>query len=611
MQRLLLLILILPLAALAQQPNLYPTNWWVGMKNNKVQILARSTDATFNKNTVTVHYPGLTLDKVTPLENGKYMAIDVTITSEAKPGTAVFEFKNGRKTQKVNWPIKPRNARTPGVGVTSEDFIYLIMPDRFSNGDPTNDKIAGLKDQTLNRDSIFYRHGGDLQGIINHLDYLQDLGVTAVWLMPVFQNDMPDRSEHGYAITNHYVVEPRLGNNELYRKLGDELHKRNMKLIQDAVYNHVGLYHFFVQEKPTKDWLHEWPAYTNTTYKDQPLMDRYASQADQKRMSDGWFTPMMPDLNQSNPYVANFLIQHAIWSVEEFGVDGWRVDTYIYNDLDFMNRCNQALYDEYPNISIFGETWVHGVTAQAYFVKNNFNDIPFKSNLNGVTDFQTNMYGIGNAVNEPFGWTNGVNKLYSTLAADFVYENPMNNVNFLDNHDMSRFYSVVGEDVNKHKMGIAWLLTCRGIPQMYYGTEVLMKGFSNPDGWVRLDFPGGWPNDKVNKFTSAGRDEKENDVFEWTKKLANFRKTSSAIKTGKMMQFVPEDGVYVYFRYDNNQTVMCIMNTNEKSMTVDPARFAEIIKSNTVGKEVTTGASVSLKDKITVTGRYLMVLDLK
>jgi glycosidase len=611
MQRLLLLIFLLPFTIFAQQPNLYPTNWWVGMKNNKVQILARSNDASFNKSTVTVTYSGLVLDKVTPMENGKYISIDVTVSADAKPGTAVFEFKNGKKTQKVNWAIKPRNTRTPGVGVTSEDFIYLIMPDRFSNGDPTNDKIAGLKDQTLHRDSIFHRHGGDLQGIINHLDYLQDLGVTAVWLMPVFQNDMPDRSEHGYAMTNHYVVEPRLGNNELYKKLGDELHKRNMKLIQDAVYNHVGLHHFFVQEKPTKDWLHEWPSYTNTTYKDQPLMDRYYSQADKKRMTDGWFTPMMPDLNQSNPYVANFLIQHAIWSVEEFGVDGWRVDTYIYNDLDFMNRCNQALYNEYPNISIFGETWVHGVTTQAYFVKNNFNNIPFKSNLNGITDFQTNMYGIGNAVNEPFGWTNGVNKLYQTLAADFVYENPMNNVNFLDNHDMSRFYSVVGEDINKHKMGIAWLLTCRGIPQMYYGTEILMKGFSNPDGWVRLDFPGGWTNDKANKFTAAGRNEKENDAFEWTKKLANFRKTSSAIKKGKMMQFVPEDGVYVYFRYDDSQTVMCIMNTQEKSMTVDPVRFAEIIRSNTVGKEVTTGTSISLKDKINIPGRYMMVLDLK
>jgi glycosidase len=339
-------------------------------------------------------------------------------------------------------------------------------------------------------------------------------------------------------------------------------------------------------------------------------MDPYGADADKKLLSDGWFTPFMPDLNQSNPYVANFLIQHALWSVEEFGVDGWRIDTYIYNDLEFMNRCNQALVDEYPNISIFGETWVHGVTAQAYFVRNNI-QTPFKSNLPGVTDFQTNMYGIGNAVNEPFGWTNGVNKLYTTLASDFVYEDPMKNVNFLDNHDMSRFYSVVGEDISKHKMGIAWLLTCRGIPQLYYGTEILMKGFSNPDGWVRLDFPGGWTGDKSNKFTKEGRSEKENEAFDWTMKLANFRKTSSAIKTGKMTQFVPEDGVYVYFRHDDNQTVMCVMNANDKEKTIDTKRFAERIKNLAQGTEVTTGRTVGVQEKLTVPPRYVLVLDLK
>jgi glycosidase len=381
-----------------------------------------------------------------------------------------------------------------------------------------------------------------------------------------------------------------------------------MKLIQDAVYNHVGLHHFTVTDKPTKDWLHEWPAYTNTTYKDQPLMDAYAATADKKRMSDGWFTPMMPDLNQNNPYVASFLIQHAIWCVEEFGVDGWRIDTYAYNDLEFMNRCNEALLTEYPNLTLFGETWVHGVVNQAFFARNKM-DTPFKSNLPAVTDFQANMYGIGNAVNEPFGWTNGVNRLYQTLANDFVYEDPMRNVIFLDNHDLSRFFSVVGEDVEKHKIGIAWLLTCRGIPQLYYGTEVLMKGFTNPDGWVRLDFPGGWAGDKANKFTKEGRTEKENEVFEWTQKLANFRKSSSAIKTGKFMQFVPEDGVYVYFRYDDRQTVMCIMNPTDKEVTLNLNRFDERLKGSVKGREVTTGKEVSLQGTLTITRKYMMVVE--
>lgn len=606
-----LLVCLITLGLRAQAPEVYPPHWWTGMKHNTVQLLVKSTDWQFGKSDVTIQHNGITLAKVNRLENGKYVALDLTISSDAAAGNTVILFKSGKKTQKVNFTLKARDKnRVYAQGVTAADFIYLAMPDRFSNGDPANDKIKGMRDQSLNRDSIFYRHGGDLQGLINHLDYLQDLGVTTVWLTPVLENDMPDRTEHGYAITNHYKVDARLGGADLYKKLSDELHKRNMKLIQDAVYNHVGLYHFFAQDKPTHDWLHEWPVYTNTTYKDQPLMDIHAAKTDQQRMSDGWFTRFMPDLNQHNPYVANFLIQHALWSVEEFGVDGWRIDTYIYNDLEFMNRCNQALLDEYPNLSLFGETWVHGVVGQAFFTRNTFN-IPFKSNLPGVTDFQTNLYGIMNAVNEPFGWTNGVNKLYQTLAADFVYEDPMKNVNFLDNHDMSRFYSVVNEDLEKHKMGLAWLLTCRGIPQMYYGTEILMKGISNPDGWVRLDFPGGWPGDKADKFTREGRTEKENEAFEWTKRLASFRKNSSAIKTGKMMQYVPEDGVYVYFRYDDQQTVMCIMNTQDKPMTIDAKRFSECMKNFKQGREVTTDRIYNVEATMTIPKKYVMVLELK
>lgn len=595
----------------AQPPEAFPPHWWAGMKYSNLQVLVKSSDSQFGKSEVALNYPGVTLTNVNRLENGKYLALDITLAPDVKPGTVVFEFKSGKKTQKINWPVKQRTTEPLGQGVTSEDLIYLIMPDRFSNGDPSNDRVPGMRDQSLGRDSIFLRHGGDIQGVINHLDYLQDLGVTAVWLTPVLENNMPHRTEHGYAITNHYKVDPRQGNNALYKKLSDELHKRNMKLIEDAVYNHVGLYHFFVQEKPTPDWLHEWPSYTNTTYKDQPLMDPYASKDDQNRISNGWFTRAMPDLNQQNPYVANFLIQQALWNVEEFKVDGWRIDTYIYNDLSFMNRCNQALLDEYPNISLFGETWVHGVANQAYFARNNFDNVPFKSNLPGVTDFQTNQYGIYNALNEPFGWTNGVNRLYQTLANDFMYEDPMKNVLFLDNHDVSRMYSIVNEDLAKYKMAIAWLLTCRGIPQLYYGTEILMKGYASPDGLVRLDFPGGWSGDKVNKFVREGRTEKEQEAFEWTHKLANFRKGASAIKTGKLMQYVPEDGVYVYFRYNDRQTVLCVMNTNDKPMTINTNRFAERIQTLKQGTEITSGKTYDLSGLLTIPEHYMLVLELR
>lgn len=559
---------------------LYPPHWFTDMKWNKVQILAYApNNGAFNQQQVTLKHRGVTLDKVHQLENGKYLALDLTIAPDAQPGkvSILFTPKKGRALT-MEWQLLPKRqggGKDYAQGVTAEDFIYLLMPDRFSNGDTKNDRIAGMRDQSLDRDSIFLRHGGDLQGVINQLDYLQNLGVTALWMTPPLENDMPNRTEHGYACTNHYKIDPRLGGNDAYKKLSDALHQRGMKLIQDAVYNHMGSFHFTFIDLPTQDWVHQWDTYTNTTYKDQPLFDPYHADIDRKKMLEGWFVPTMPDLNQNNPYVANFLIQHALWCVQEFGLDGFRIDTYPYNDLNFMNQCNQALLNEYPNITMFGETWVHGMLNQAYFVENNLN-IPFKSNLPGVTDFQTNLYGITKAVNEPFGWTEGVNKLYATLTNDYVYKDPMRNVIFLDNHDKTRFFTEVGENLNKHKMGLAWLLTCRGIPQMYYGTEVLMTGSTWPfDGYVRLDFPGGWQGDKVNAFTRQGLSPNQTDVLDYVTALANFRKKSSAIKTGKMMQYVPQDGLYVYFRYDEQQTVMCIMNTATETKTLNFADYAQ------------------------------------
>jgi glycosidase len=360
-----------------------------------------------------------------------------------------------------------------------------------------------------------------------------------------------------------------------------------------------------------KDWLNQWSEYQNTSYKDQALMDPYAADIDKKIMSDGWFTRAMPDLNQRNPFVANFLIQHALWTVEEFGIDGWRIDTYAYNDLDFMNRCNKALLDEYPQLGIFGETWVHGIANQSFFMQNNYN-LKYKSNLPGVTDFQLNLYGILPALTQPFGWTEGVNRLYLTTTNDFVYKDAMKNCIFLDNHDMSRFYSQLKEDVQKLKMGVAWLLTFRGIPQLYYGTEILMAGTTHPtDAMVRFDFPGGWQSDSSNKFTAAGRTEKENDAFNYVRTLANFRKNSPAIKTGKMMQYAPENGVYVYFRYDASQTVMCVMNQNETKSTIELSRFTERMKAFTKARDVATGSNLTLGSTMDVEGKSLLVLELK
>ncbi|MCK6618028.1 MAG: glycoside hydrolase family 13 protein [Cyclobacteriaceae bacterium] len=593
---------------LSAQPQVYPPHWWVAMKNPTLQLMIHGPDIGKGKPSVSIKYPGVQVNNVHYPENDNYLFVDLTISPKATPGKFTITIQNTT----IDYVLKPRrngNGTEFAQGITSADLVYLLMPDRFSNGDRSNDRMPGLRDQSLNRDSIFHRHGGDLQGVINHLDYLQDLGVTALWMTPVIQNDMPNRTEHGYAFTNHYKIEPRLGGEEQYKKLGYELHRRGMKLIQDAVYNHVGLYHFTVQDKPMNDWLHEWPAYTNTTYKDQTLFDSYAAASDRKKMTDGWFTPMMPDLNHNNPFVANYLIQHAIYCVEEFAVDGWRIDTYFYNDLEFMNRCNKALLDEYPKLTLFGETWVHGTVNQSFFAENNLT-VKFKSNLPGVTDFQTLFYGIQAAVNEKFGWTEGVNKLYQTLSNDILYKDPMKNVIFLDNHDLNRFFSVVGEDINKIKVAFTWLLTCRGIPQLYYGGEILMTGITNPDGWVRLDFPGGWPDDKVNKFTAEGRTNQENEVFNLIRTLANYRKKSSAITTGKFMHYLPVDGVYVYFRYDHTQTIMCIMNTSDKDQLIDFTKYSERTTGFAKATNVLSGENLTTSSPLTTKPMSLVVLEL-
>ncbi|MEO8771596.1 MAG: alpha-amylase family glycosyl hydrolase [Ferruginibacter sp.] len=570
----------------------YPTNWWTGMKWNKVQVMIHGKDVGTKNNISMIPYAGVKIVKVNKVESPNYVFIDLDINNNAKPGmlsfTETFTDKSVKKF--LNFEIK---ARRPGLGskfaqgVTSKDLIYLILPDRFSNGDESNDKVPGMMDQSLRRDTVFNRHGGDLKGIQNHLDYLNDLGVTTLWLNPVIENDMPNRTEHGYAFTDHYKIDRRLGGEKAYQELIDAVHAKGMKIIQDAVYNHIGAYHVTVLDPPMKDWLNQWPTYTNTSFKDQVIFDPYASKNQAKQMTDGWFTKEMPDINQNNPYVINFLIEHALWTVEEFGIDGWRIDTYPYNDLAFMNHCNQALMDEYPRITMFGETWVHGVINQSYFCQNNY-DIPVKSNLQATCDFQT-LWGITDAMTKDFGWNDGVNTLYTTLAQDFVYKDPTRNVIFLDNHDMARFYSVVNGDMDKYLSGLSWLLTARGIPEIYYGDEIVTPGTTSPnDGHVRLDFPGGWKNDSLNKFTIQGRTQNDQTIFQHLATLANFRKTSSALTAGKFMQYFPVDGVYVYFRYNEKQTVMVVMNTSKTEQKITLDKYSERTNGFTKYKDVIT-----------------------
>lgn len=584
-----------------------PSFWWAGFKNPKLQLIVRGNN--IGSKEINLNYPGVKLESVVKVENPNYVFLNLSIT-DAKPGKFKINFQEkGKKTLTYDYEIKARDNSTKAQGVNSSDLIYLIMPDRFANGDYNNDRIKGLKDNKFSRDSMYYRHGGDLQGIINKLDYIKDLGVTTLWLNPVLENNEFKTSYHGYANTENYKIDPRYGNNETYKKLVDAAHNNDLKVIKDLVHNHFGSQHWTVLDKPFKDWVHVWPEFTRTTYKDQAIFDPYASEADKKQMQNGWFDSHMPDMNQESELVRNYITQSHIFWIEYAGLDGFRLDTYAYNNLDFMAEWAKAVKTEYPNFTFFGETWVHGMVNQAYFTKGKTINQQKDTGLEATTDFQV-YFTILDALNQKFGWNEGVNKLYTVLASDFIYEDAYRNVLHLDNHDLSRFYSVVGEDMAKFKSGIAMLLTLRGIPQLYYGTEILMTGFTNPDGLVRSDFPGGWKEDKVNKFIADGRTKKENEAFNYIKTLANYRKNTSALHQGKMMQYVPLDGIYVYFRYDDSKTVMVIYNSNDAVKDLKLERFYERTNGFKGAKEITNGSVLEGFNTINIPSKTTYVFEL-
>ncbi|MBA9077836.1 glycoside hydrolase family 13 protein [Rufibacter quisquiliarum] len=616
----LLVCILLSLSGSAQQKaaitRVDPTFWWVGMKDQNLQLLVYGPNAgTFR---YSIDYPGVTLVKTHTVENPNYAFLDLTLAPQTKAGTFTLTGRNGNQKLTRQYELKARTHEPKAQGVNTSDFIYLVLPDRFANADPKNDAFKNMADTQADRSNPFLRHGGDLKGIQNHLGYFEELGATALWLNPIIENDQPLTEEggtqrsayHGYAFTDHYQVDRRLGGNDAYKKLIQAAHTRGMKVVQDAVYNHVGSNHWFIKDLPSKDWLNQWPAYTNTSHKFQPTIDPHAAQADYEVLRKGWFVPHMPDLNQNNPFVANYLIQHALWTVEHFGVDAWRIDTYLYNEDEFMNRCNQALLNEYPTIHIFGESWVNNVLAQARFVQNTIN-FPFKSNQPGTLDFVL-FNAINDALNQNFGWDEGVSKIHQTLAQDAVYQDPMKLVTFLDNHDMNRYFSVIGEDLNKYKMGMTWLLTLRGIPSLYYGTEILMKNFKDPsDAEVRKDFPGGFAGDKENKFTAAGRTERENEAFNFVKKLAQYRKNTPALHSGKLTQFVPQEGIYVYFRHDEKKTVMVATNSTDKEAELKTERYKERLQGFSKARNVLTDQHLNTLTTIKIPAKTALVLELQ
>lgn len=570
-----------------------PAFWWAGMNRAELELLVYHPNIA--KASVTLEYPGVQLIQTETTENPDYIFLHLHIGKDAKPGTFAIHFKRGQQNLKYNYELRQRTPHQAITrGLSNDDFIYLAMPDRFANGDQANDIIKGTLEASLNRDSMFWRHGGDLQGVRNRIPYLKDLGVTALWLTPVQENNQPKVSYHGYAITDHYRIDPRFGTNELYKTMVDELHQQQMKIIMDIVPNHIGNNHWLYKNLPSKDWVHQFPAFTKTNYRAPALMDPYASNYDKDLMRNGWFDVHMPDLNQQNPHVGRYLTQNYIWWAEFAGIDGFRIDTYPYPDQEYLADMVQAIKEEFPDIGIFAEIWDHGVAMQSWF-SGGFKAKNLDSYLPSVLDFQL-YFAINDALTKDFGWTDGTSRLYYTLAQDFLYEHAFSNVTFLDNHDQSRFTSIVGEDIRKFKTGINWLMTLRGTPQLYYGTEIMMKNFADPDGKVRSDFPGGWAADSLNKFEKSGRNAIETEAFNHLRKLAHWRKTNKAITEGKLMQFVPEKGLYVYFRYHQTQTVMVIANCSKNPNLLDVTRYNERLAGKRHAYDVISGEELQLEN---------------
>lgn len=577
---LILLSLALP-PALYAQTMVYPPYWWVGMENDTLELLVYNPDG-FKKAPAISKEVKLIESKLAT--NKMYAFVKINI-AKAEAGS----FKIGKGKEAVNYELKERSDYSP-KGLNPADAMYLITPDRFANGDQSNDAVKGMNEEMLDRSQPFARHGGDLKGITSKLDYIKELGFNSLWICPVLTNDQPEESYHGYAITDHYNIDPRFGNLEDYRNLMKQMRSRDMKMVMDVVYNHFGTEHHLFKDLPDSSFFNFHKGfdagYQQTNYRAASLFDPHASQSDREQFTDGWFVRTMPDVNQRNPHMAEFLIQNSIWWIEEFGIDAFRIDTYSYPDQKFMGELAGRIKQEYPDFFIFGETWVHYPEIQSYFPEGaRYN--PVNSNMDAVTDF-TLCFAIQEAMNTQQGWTEGISKVYYRLAADYLYENPDQLVTFLDNHDLARIYGHYGENWPKLKTALGMLFTLRGIPCMYYGTEILMKETAN-HGVIREDFPGGWENDTVNKFVAEDRTELENETFDWIKLLLDYRSDSKALTEGKLTQFVPVDGIYVYFRNTDDETIMVIVNTNQKdTKALKLDRFAELWPKGSTGVDITT-----------------------
>lgn len=580
-----------------------PSNWWIGMKNSELQIMVYGPG--IGKSTLTINYPGIKLKEVAKTANPNYVFIYLSIAKSTKPGNVPLHFTEGQQKFTFNYPVLARNDKSGALGFNSSDVLYLITPDRFANANIANDN---LEDVTVNRENPNARHGGDLAGIGKHLDYIKDLGVTTIWLNPVQENKMRGGSYHGYAITDFYKIDPRFGTNEEFRSLIKTAHENGMKMVMDMVSNHCGSSHWWMDDLPSKDWINNNGEFLQTNHATVTVMDIHAAPTEKRTFLDGWFTRGMPDLNQRNRHLATYLIQNSIWWIEYARIDGIRQDTYSYLDYDFLSRWCKEVNDEYPDFSIVGETWYNKATAPAWWqARSSLSNK--NSYLKTVMDFSlTFIMQTAFDSKSDKGYFTGI---FEDVAQDFIYPDPYNILTFLDNHDLSRFNWKDETDLKRYKQGLTFLLTMRGIPQIYYGTEVLMTGTKEEgDGRLRKDFPGGWPNDSTNQFSRSGRTDLQNEAWDFMKKLLQWRKNSPAVTKGKLIHYSPRNGVYVYGRIKDNHKVMVILNESLNDQIIEMIRFSDIIAGSTSGIEVITSKTINIEKTITIPAKGQFILEL-
>jgi glycosidase len=610
-QKTIAFVFLISFGANAQIQRVEPPFWYVGMHNPELQILFYGKNIAENDVAVSNK---ISITNIQKTENPNYVFVTID-TKNVSAQDFVFSFSKNKKTVFTHkYSLKQRRANSAErKSYDASDMIYLIMPDRFANGNPKNDTEKSVAEKA-DRNKPNARHGGDIEGIIQHLDYIKELGATALWPTPLCEDNDSRGSYHGYGQSDVYKIDPRYGTNDDYLRLSSELHKKDMKLIMDYVTNHWGAAHWMINDLPTYEWLHQFPGYAQTNYHMTTQFDTNASKIDAKMCMDGWFVKSMPDLNQSNPLVLNYLIQNAIWWIEYADLDGFRVDTYSYNDKEGIAKWTKAITDEYSNFNIVGEVWMHNQAQMAYWQKDsklaaiqNYN-----SYLPSVMDF-TLHDATSLVFNETqSAWDKGMIRVYENLTNDFLYPNINNIMTFVENHDTNRFNEIYKNDFKKYQMAIALIATVRGIPQLYYGSEVGMAGNkSEGDAAIRLDFPGGWGGDANNAFTKAGRTAEQKKYFDFTSKLFQWRKTNEAVHVGKMTHYLPEDNTYVYFRYTDKKTVMVIMNNSDKSQTIKTNRFQENLQNFSTGKDIITSKSVDFKNDITIEKQSVLILELQ